>query len=106
MEVYDLPRVTSVPQSYRGRFLHASFYIPKEWFYSKALKFLTLCKLKIAVADPGFLRRRRANPRGGGASLLFGQNVPENCIKMTEIGPGAHVLGAPLDTTVDRFRCI
>ena len=37
--------------------------------------------LDTQVADPGF-------PRGGGGNLLFGQNFPENCIKMKELGPG------------------
>ena len=37
-----------------------------------------------------------ANPKGGGgANLLFRQNVPENCMKMKEIGPGRLVLRVP-----------
>ena len=51
----------------------------------------------VPVADPGFLTRE-TNPQGGDANLLFGQNVPENCMKMKEIGPGEeHVPGVPLD---------
>ena len=40
-----------------------------------------------AVADPGFPRGGGANPQGGGASLLFGQHFPKNCMKMKEFGP-------------------
>ena len=34
---------------------------------------------------------------GGGANLLFGQNFPENCMKMDEFGPreGARCPGTP-----------
>ena len=35
-----------------------------------------------AEADPGFPRGGVANPKGGDASLLFGQIFPDNCMKM------------------------
>ena len=39
------------------------------------------------MADPGFSRQERANPKGGGTSLLFGPLSRENCMKMKEGGP-------------------
>ena len=36
-----------------------------------------------------------ANPKGGGASLIFGQIYPENCMKMKEIEPGGGASMAP-----------
>ena len=40
-----------------------------------------------AVAGPGFPRLGgRANPKMGGANLLFGQIFLENCMKMKVIG--------------------
>ena len=41
-----------------------------------------------SVADPGFPRGGGANSQGGGANVLFGQKIPENCMKMKEFGPG------------------
>ena len=51
-----------------------------------------MCKEYILelVTDPGF------PGRAGGDSLLFGQNFPENCMKMKEIWPKGASL-APLD---------
>ena len=40
-----------------------------------------------SVADPGFPRGGGAEPKVGGANLLFGQNFPENCMIMKEFGP-------------------
>ena len=43
-----------------------------------------------AVADPRFPIRAwsgERRPQGGGADLLFGQIVPENCMNMKEIEP-------------------
>ena len=37
-------------------------------------------RIQNSVADPGL-------PRRGGENLLFGQNGPENYMKMKEIGP-------------------
>ena len=51
----------------------------------------------MAVADPGFATGGGANPQRGGASLLFGQKFPKNCLKIKEFGPkGGGVPGAPL----------
>ena len=56
----------------------------------------------ITVADPGFPRRGGANPQGRDANVLFGQKIPENCMKMKEFGPrGGGVPGAPLDPPMD-----
>ena len=42
-----------------------------------------------------FLDGTGANPQDRGASLLFGEFFPKNCMKMKEIGPGApHPLGS------------
>ena len=41
-----------------------------------------------------------ANPQGGGANVLFGQKIPENCMKMKEFGPrggGASLAPPSLD---------
>ena len=54
------------------------------WNYS-----LILENQGTAEVDPGFPRWRGApTAQGGGVNLLFGQNFPENCMKMKEIGPG------------------
>ena len=54
-----------------------------------------------SVADPGFPRRGRVpTPGFWGKVLLFGKIFAENCMKMKEIGPGAHVPSAPLDQPV------
>ena len=39
------------------------------------------------MADPVFPRGGAANPQDEGANLLFGQKIPENCMKMKEFGP-------------------
>ena len=58
-----------------------------------------------AVADPGFPRGGGANPKGGGAKLLFGQFFRENCMKMKKFwarGGGAHPSRPPLDPPLPR----
>ena len=40
--------------------------------------------IDLTVADP-----QGANPQGWGASLLFDQIFPINCMKMKELDPGA-----------------
>ena len=48
--------------------------------YANTLKTRELLKSaesKVAVADPGFPRRGGANPRGGGANILFDQFFPK-----------------------------
>ena len=59
-----------------------------------------------AVADPGFPRAGGANPQGGAANLLFGQNFPENCLKMKEFGPRGASLPPPLKPIyIQRLQC-
>ena len=58
----------------------------------------------MSVADPGFCRGGGSNPQGEGSNVLFGQKIPENCLKMKEFGPGgARAPGTPLDPPMHVF---
>ena len=59
----------------------------------------------LAVADPGFPRGGGTNHQGGGANLLFGQNFPENCMKIKEFRPrGARPWRPPLEPPMFSMR--
>ena len=45
----------------------------------------------LSVADPGFPRRRRANPSEVDENLLFGKIFAENYMKINEIGQSERV---------------
>ena len=53
------------------------------FYFNKELNIFT-------VADPGFARRRGANPWFWSKILLFGKGFAENCMKMKEIGLRTH----------------
>ena len=56
------------------------------------------------MADPGFSRGGGANPKGGGANLLFGQFSPKTAWKWRNFGPGGRV-HAPLRSATGDFYC-
>ena len=55
-----------------------------------------------AVADLGFPRELAPIPEGG-ANLIFGIIVAENCMKMKEIGPNVPTLGSANAKVICQF---
>ena len=41
-----------------------------------------------------------ANPEDGNTNLFLGQIIPENCMKMKKLDPGAHPWWPPLDPSM------
>ena len=72
-------------------------------------RFITgLSLYMFAVADPGFPRRGGANPRGGGANILFDQFFPKTAWKWRKFDPegGARVPAPPLDPPMVRTSSV
>ena len=69
-------------------------YLKGVQYTSVYLTILRIIKLKFVRIINGyqwciqdFPNWGSANPKGGGAKLLFRQNFPKNCMKIKEIGP-------------------